>query len=468
MNQKVIVISVPFQRLIRNLLGAPILGTIQSSVEADIIIVSPFSDDIAFQKEFEGANVSFVNWNPPIKLKQPNGFLFTILEILRVNGFWRKYRKMGMEAYLVNNKMRFGVDGKDTYFSWPKRTFFSLLSWIGTSQKAWITFLNWMPKSYLYCFELDNILAKYDQVTLVQSANWGYQDHMLAWKGRNKNWKKVMIPYTVDQLFANGYLLSDYDVICVQGTNEWEYAQLLHHYPLSKITKLGSAWFTNMGYLKKKYAERLSPNEQVKNSKRQILYTGCSSQFFPASSEYEGLDYLLQAINSGELKNVEVTYRPLGETEARKVEIMEKYWNTNYLKIEFAQKACFGLAEFDSVSQELQLVEHIEQLSNADLIMMCFATSIAQDAAFLGIPSVINLVDNTGIVKGRGVHGQINDQGYVRLFEGLPIAYNYQELISMAKELLNEQELAKSQANYTVSLWHYPEEDFTQRLIEVL
>jgi len=311
------------------------------------------------------------------------------------------------------------------------------------------------------------MLSNYYHITLIQSANWGLQDHMLSWKAKKGDWKKVMIPYTVDQLFANGYLLSDYDIICVQGSNEFEYAKDIHHYPLSKICQLGSAWFSNMEYLKSKHYIRLGQTKLTKKEKKQVLYTGCSSQFFPASSEYEGLNYLLKAIKSGELMDVEVTYRPLGETEERKLEILEKYGTEKNLTIEFAQKACFGLAEFDSVSQEMQLVDHIEQLAKADLIMMCFATSIAQDAAFLGIPSVVNLVDSTGTVKRRGVHGQINDEGYVRLFEGIPIAHNYQDLILMAKNLLNNSNLAQSQASNTVSLWHYPDVDFSKTLATI-
>jgi hypothetical protein len=467
MGKRVIVISVPFQRLIRNLLGAPILDSFAKNVDTDIIVISPFSNDKAFQEEFGGSRTHFINWVAPVELKQPTGFFFTISEILRVNGFWRKNRKKGMEAYLVNNKMRFGIDGNDTYFSFPKRVFFTLLSWVGMNENAWKIFLRWIPKSHFECVELDAILLNYGDVTLIQSANWGLQDHMLAWKAKNRHWKKVMIPYTVDQLFANGYLLSDYDVICVQGLNEYEYAKNIHHYPLSKICQLGSAWFSNMAYLKSKHYLRLGKTKLTKKEKKQVLYTGCSSQFFPASSEYKGLNYLLQAIKSGELMDVEVTYRPLGETEERKMEILEKYGTEENLTIEFAQKACFGLAEFDSVSQEMQLVDHIEQLSRADLIVMCFATSIAQDAAFLNIPSVINLVDSTGIVEGRGVHGQINDDGYVRLFEGLPIAHNYEDLISTAKTLLSDSDLAQSQANNTVALWHYPEVDFSKTLATI-
>lgn len=464
MKKNVIIISVPFQRLIRNLLGAPILEVIQNNLNTDIIIVSPFSNNQAFQKEFGNTKTFFLNWKAPVELKQPNGFLFTIVETLRVNGFWRKYKNSGMRAYLANNEMRFGIDGDDVYFSWPKKLLFNFLSLVGMFDKAWLIFLKLIPKPYFKIQELDNILTNYQNITLIQSANWGLQDHMLAWKARKKDWKKIMIPYTIDQLFANGYLLNDFNFVCVQGLNEFNYASFFHKISEKKIIKLGSAWFTNMEFLiKKRSFSRLE-----KQSKKYILYTGCSNQFFPSESEYEGLEKILSELKNGLLNDSTVIYRPLGESEERKNEIVKRFGNSENLVIEFAQQACFGLSEFDNQMQEEQLLNHISQISKADIVVMCFATSIAHDASFLGIPSVINLVDNAKVIERRNVHHQIDENGHFRLFEGIPVAHNYNTLFSEISKLISDQEYAKRQVDTTVKNWHFNNQDFKQKLSEIL
>jgi hypothetical protein len=289
------------------------------------------------------------------------------------------------------------------------------------------------------------------------------QDHMLSWNRGRKNWKSIMIPYTIDQLFANGYLLSNYDYICVQGHNEKLYAKQLHGISNKKIIELGSSWFTNMGNIIKQNGIL-----KEKSNKKTVLYTGCSNLYFHSESEYQGLEFILKIVESGRMGDLKVIYRPLGESEERKEEIIRRFSSCNNLEIQFAQRTCFGLEDYDSQDQENQLMQHIQQIINADIVVMCFATSIAHDAAYLGVPSVINLVDKSEILERRLIYNQLDNQGHFRLFEGIPVAHDYETLAKTIEILLSNVEESRLQVANTVRRWHYPEHNFADKLKDIL
>lgn len=463
MKKRLVILSVPFQRLIRVQLSTPTLSILRQ--QADLLIVSPFSSDPTFQQEFGGESIHFLQWNAPERIKQPFGLLFNISENLRTLGYYRRNRKKGMAYFLANINVQFGIDGNDKKLSVFHRFTFYVLSMIGVWPGAWKA-IDWFIGPSVFNFPALMRLAKgYEQVTIIQSANWGIQDRMLAWMGRQENWRTVLVPYTTDQLYCNGYLISDFNAIGVQGTKEDSYARELHNLPASRIKHLGSVWFRHMELIKK---QLLTEKDSEKGGVRKILYSGLSSQYFPRSSEYLGLEVLLDACLTGKIKNAHVIYRPLGETTEIKREIVERYQNTSKLTIQFAQQSCYGLAELMGGSNSTELVEYIGQLIEADILVMCLSTTLALDAALFGIPVVGNQMDPSKILAKRNTQLLLNKDGRFPIFTAIPVVNNQFDLVSAVNELLNSKEKAAAQTQQTVLQWDYPTVNFHDTLIETV
>ena len=120
--------------------------------------------------------------------------------------------------------------------------------------------------------KLNEVTSKHKKVTLIQSASWGIQDRTLSWFAERNDWRTVFIPYTTDQLTLNGYLLTDYDVVCAQGQCDKYFAEKYHSFPVSKIERLGSPW--------SRYLKLIRDSTENKNGgkkKRKIIYAGISS-----------------------------------------------------------------------------------------------------------------------------------------------------------------------------------------------
>ena len=94
--------------------------------------------------------------------------------------------------------------------------FDTVLGMVGMLRGAWKVFDRLVGSSLFRCPALARTATSYHEVILVQSACWGMQDRMLAWVARRHKWRTVLVPYTTDQLFCNGDLVSDFDAILVQ------------------------------------------------------------------------------------------------------------------------------------------------------------------------------------------------------------------------------------------------------------
>jgi len=459
MKKNLVIISVPFQRLIRVLLSDSVLKPLCK--QANILIVSPFASNQAFQKDFSDKPIDLIQWAAPEKIRQPFGLLYIVSESLRTLGYWRRNHKKGMEYYLAIIYKQFGIDGDDKNISFFKRVVFYLISILGLWSKSWRVIDKIIGPSVFNFPTLQNITQGYNEVTLIQSANWGMQDRMLAWMGRKEKWRTTLIPYTTDQLYCNGYLISDFSVICVQGTAEDGFARTLHNLPSERVKKLGSVWFRNIEQIKKSLSIK-KDNGEI----RKILYAGVSSRYFPRSSEYLGLEIILHACSCNELSNTHIIYRPLGETKEIRKEIEERYKNTPNLTIQFAQQSCYGLEEFGGVSNSEGLKEYLKQLVDIDILVMCLGTSLTLDAASMGIPTVCYIVDFTNVLKKRETHLFFNKEGRFDIYPSVPVIHNQSDLVPAINDLLNDKEKAASQVRHLTSLWDYPDADFQKILLE--
>src|SRR5207302_4835627 len=111
--RRLVLLSVPYARLHRVLLGEPVLGLLRRS--CDVAIISPLADEPAFQSEFGAAGTHFVRVAPFAADSRRLGVvLFGVSELLRSLGFWQRFARRGMRYFLRTQDVRFGKDGADT------------------------------------------------------------------------------------------------------------------------------------------------------------------------------------------------------------------------------------------------------------------------------------------------------------------------------------------------------------------
>ena len=456
---KLIILSVPFQRINRVLLSPPVLKAIER--DDKIAIVSPFANHPEFQSEYLDDRVIFLE-TPSINRKiRLVSILYEVSEILRMYGHWRKYKNSGTRYHNLIRKYKLGIDGADKKYTGFLRYYFSLFSWLGKIKILWKVIDNLLGKRIYNFPDLVNLCKKYENVVLIQSASWGEQDRMLAWHARKLHWKSIMIPYTTDQLYCNGYLLLDYDYICVQGPKEESFAKQYHSVNESKLIRLGNTWFRHIEELTQKINIR-DRHEKV------ICYAGCSNVYFPSESEFFALDFLINAIKRAELENVSIMYRPLVESEEEGNIIRERYENVPFLTIQFAQKACYSLEDVGTTSQKEQLVEYLEQVSHVDLLIMSYATTLSIDLAFLGIPTISNFVDHTGTLAKRNTHLRLNSESRIEGIESIPVIEDMGNMIPTIKDLLYNKVSAKGQSEFTKNQWDFAQTDFDSTLKAIL
>jgi len=178
MKKKLVILSVPFQRISRVLLSPTVLEVIKKNHE--LIIVSPFTTNINFIKDYAAVNTTLISCPPLNKPTKLVSILYEVSEILRMNGHWRKfrYKDTGYQHEIKNVKI--GRNGADTKYSFVYRTVFTLLSFIGSYSKSW-KIIDWLLSDIIYKFdELLTLADQYEDVTFIQAASWGDQDRMLA------------------------------------------------------------------------------------------------------------------------------------------------------------------------------------------------------------------------------------------------------------------------------------------------
>jgi hypothetical protein len=468
MNPKLVILSIPFQRLNRVLLGAHVFDTLLNK-EYDILIISPFAEDSLFQKEFGAKSVHFLKWVAPKKFREPYGTLYSISEILRMQGFWYRYRNSGMAEFVANSNVQYVVSGTEVQTSKVKKIIFNLCRTIGKRKFAW-KILDWIIGPSIFHFkELDVFCKDYSQITLVQSASWGEQDRMLSWMAKKGNWRTVLIPYTTDQIHSNGYLLCDFDAVCVQGSAEADYAKRLQNIEPSRIIKLGSAWLRHIDGIRKRLAENRS--ETDRSQFKTIMFAGLSTIYFPKKSQFDIVDQLICEIMEGRLSNVKLAIRPVALDKIEIDEWISRYSKFDFVQIQWPQSVCVGIDMDENarrVTMREELLEFVTQLSAADLLVISGFTTLIIDAASLGIPSISVFSDATGILKKR--HLDLMVQTVVKSFgfDTLPLVYELNDLGPLVQKYLSNIEDSTKLAESLVSKWDYPNADFSATLLKVI
>lgn len=451
--QHVVVLSVPFLRVAKVILSKYILDYL--TTRADVIILSPY-DSREFKSQFRNYdNITFQKWVDPTLPVLANSLLATA-EIMRMNGYWYKFRNSGMGYYHRNQCRVFKTAAADSHFPLHKRIMFYVLSRLGYFPGMWKLLTGLVVRLYLKEKKI-NIDERYKRVTVIQSSSWGLQDRLVPFLLTKV--RRVLIPYTTDQLTTNGYLLADYDAVCVQGELEWEYAVNKHHKPEDKLFKTGSIWFRILDL-----ALKIPKSGKGKDAK-QILYAGVSRDYYPRAGELRSIERILHAIkNNPSLVGTRIVYRPYILDAADMDEIITRFDGEALLSIQWPDQMINQIGNQSNAILADVVDDHVHSLSNFNLMIMSGSTSLALDVSYISNCAVIgNFSDFDGKLNDRRTDLLLSRSG-TNLLPGCVIVKSNLELIEQVQRIMLDPDYSKSLGTQLIYDWDYSNVNLTNVL----
>lgn len=457
--RRLVILSVPYLRVTRVLLSPTLLDAL--ATDADILVVGPFAADEEFKAQFEGRGISFIECAPRDLLPQPHRFLYALSELLRMFGFWFRHRRHGLGYYWHAEQLQFGDEGNDRRKSLPRRWLQRVTGVLGRWRGAW-KLLDSIVAGRLYDYpQLTARMANYADVTLVQASSWGFQDRMLARLAARAGARMILLPYTTDQLWVNGHLLADYDVVAVQGPFEERCARDYHDVPADRIKMLGSLWFRTVDAI---VDRGLVATDRSSETGRRVLYAGVSRRYFPRESEYLALHKLLDAQRSGRLPAFDLVYRPYAMDDAERREIERRVAAIGPIELQWPEDVCAGLDDVAAGLIEPQLVQYLGRLASADVVVMSHTTSLGWDAAYLGSGVVANFADPSGVLARRGTGRRFLPGVGLDCSPQLPVAHDLDELVRLVGDQLGSRAAALRAGRGIVDDWDYRHPDLAAAL----
>lgn len=454
MSRRLVIISVPLSRIARVTLSEEFLGPLRK--EFDIAIVAPFASDPAFVKTFGGARTSLLRWTMPT-LTRARRTLLAISEVLRRDGYWWRFRHDGMEHYLRNQFTIPGENGRDRRMPLARAAAFRALAIMGSWPRAWKLVDRILGTGWAAFPDLERLASGYSSVTIVQSASWGEQDRALATLSRRHRWRRVLVPYTVDQLDVNGYLLNDFDVVCPQGPFEEERARSKHDIGDDRLCRLGSAWFRHLERVREGLGATLRDAEPF------VMYAGVSPLYFPRAVEARAVDRL-SAFLEAEFPSLRLIYRPVEADATRRREIESRYRDCPNVGIQWPTTSEVGLGEYGDTDQRESMRQYVRNLAGCRLLVMSSITSLAIDIAKLERCGVVaNQFDDTGMLAKR-----FADRLDRAWFGSFRMVRSLDDMIVQSRVLLTNGAEAKTEAEELTGWWDYANQDFASNLLKAV
>ncbi len=462
MEKKLVILSVPFLRVAKVLLGPSLLRAV--SENNNILLVSPIFSEEQISTLFGEHPIQLLRWGKRAKKSRLITFLQTISNIQRVNSFYYRNRKkvLGMK-YHAHRVFQPEIErGKLKKNNRIKAALYYLVTLTGTSSKTWKLADYFLGLCLGSPNNLNKIIKDYDDVTLIQSCNWGEQDIDLARFARKRKIKSILVPYTTDQIYCNGFFLNNFHAVFVQGEFEKKCAKTLHALSDDKIIKAGSAWFRNIDEVM--VANNLSKEPTSKDSKV-ILFTGSSSKYFPASSERKILQRLESAIKNNVLSDCRIIYRPMPISTDEKEKIKEELSGCEFIELQFPELSVMGL-EHDASSNMYQEWKHyIQNLLNIDIHIMSLTTSMALDTSYLGKPVFAVIYDDTGYIDASNFKLKLDPCGKIPGLEKVTLISDTDLLVEQINNALKGRHKTTSQVAHTKKMWDYPSVNFDKMLL---
>lgn len=452
---KLVIISVPFLRIAKSVLSDLMLEYL--SGKSDIFIICPFESK-DFRDQFSKyKNLTVINWKEP-KVSLLANRIMSASEVMRMNGYWYKYRDKGMGYYSLNQYKNFEIGGKDKKKSLFNRLLILILSFLGTIPNLWKYVASLSLKGYISSVEIPIDTLKYSNTILIQSSSWGIQDRVLAHWAEGRDIHKVLLPYTTDQLIMNGYLVAEFDSVCVQGSLEYKYAREYHGIPESKIFKTGSLWFRVLdGLITEK------PSREV--SGKTVLYAGVSQQYYPREAEFLALEDIIKVLKVDEnLQNVKIIYRPFIIEERERTEILNRFKNEPFLSYQWPNQLLSNVKNIENVDLNEVLKSDIENLSGIDVMIMSGTTSLGLDVSYISNCGIIgNFTDYNQVLQSRYTDVFFQDEGTICLPKCKVVKTNI-ELVNEVKKLLSDSQKSIDLGISVRSDWDYERKDFLKIL----
>lgn len=422
-----VILSVPFVRNIKYLLLSNLYTYL--SQQYQLIIISPFSCEAGFKREFSRENVNFLSFDLNYLDRRASIFqkLYGFTEFLRLNGYHFVFRNKGLGYYWEDylNKKKKGKNFLSSSLSWFSRIFLKSMVLLAYMPSIWRIFDSLL--GVFFYPKPDPLLKRRKSVLLIEVANFGYQARCLAYYARKFSFKSVLLPYAQDQATVNGFLINPYNVIFSQGEKDEFY--LKHYYNLQKdrVVALGSLWFYNLMV----FSRSCSEVAKSKKPRKVILYAGNSSSYFPKASEFEAIDSILYSIkNDKSFPDSILIYRPIVQNENEHKEIESRYNSEEFLVLQFPECSAKGMVNYSiSTSAFEEMSKYVDNLSQVDLFISSIFTSMALDALALGVPVISNNTDTTGRLTKAGYFDFVDLDIFGFKSCGIPFVYNLEELL---------------------------------------
>jgi hypothetical protein len=453
-NTKALVISVPLYRLLRIFLLAPLIDGFKSR-GYDIYIISPFIINDKLLKAC-GLNKESNLVFKKRKFNRAAHKMYILSELLRTCGFWRRNAHKGLNYYLYNSFN--SKPGNPTIFSsFFRKILIFIIQNVGRFNFSW----KFIDKIFCYLFMREQqefmFLSRYTKIKIIQSANWGFQDRYLAWLSSKFLWTRIFVPYTTDQLYCNGYLINDYDLICPQGPIENFWSKDLFQINKNKILCLGSIWFRQIDEQIKK--QDLRANGKLST----IMIAGSVNEFFPKISDLKHIDFICEILFNLGFHRTKVIYRTLKDSPYIP-DLKHKCQRYKNLQIEFSDPLNYGLDQEYNNSDFKKLSSNLNKLQSVDLMIIIGFSSLCLEASYLGVPSISSYIDSTGFLEKKNTKLLLNKNSKNFGFNSIPVVNTEKQLRNLISNFVTNKKTFASISKKTVKDWDYGKDIFHKNI----
>lgn len=462
--RSLVIVSVPFARNSRHLLSSRLFRELRE--RHDVLVVSPFGDNPAFRSEFGGGNVRFFTFDQRLLSDHPaSKKVYGLSELLRFAGFYFRVRDRGMQYYWRTFTQLSSVAGEMKAHSRAKRFVFQTLGVAGAPW-TWKSLDSLFGRFVYRSREFEELVGRYERAMLVQTASFGEQERFLAFVAGKLGLKRVLLPYTTDQLAINGYLLSSFEKVFSQGPRETRFAKEYQKLAEERIDPLGCVWFRNIDEVRAVLAARRSGSPDPRP--KVIMYAGANPRYFPLSSELAAVDALIGELREGRIQDARLVYRPIAEEQEELRKIAERYVDEPLVEVQIPQLSCYGMSEYTRGSVRAELEEYVEQLEDADVFVMSLQTTMALDAYYLGRPVISNFTDPTGTLAARGMF-ELIEQDIGGVHEaGMPTARELSDLLEHVRRAVSDPSSHAATMRQVVAEWDYGSVDYVERFLSAV
>ena len=459
-NNNLVILSLPFQRLIRSHMSPFVLDIL--STDSDVLIVTPFANDSGFVERYGRSNIQMML--PPSEEKLSWFFrkFLVLSSIFRVQGYWYRWKKV-LPYFWANRHIQFGENGEDKKLSFGHRLLIDILSPLGYSSKTWRMF-DFLHGRHTYRYpELFEVTTNYQKVVFIQAASWGFQDAVMGYWSRTKKWRSILLPYTTDQLLCNGWLYCNFNKVCVQGACENLWANSLYFIPESNIIKLGSIYFRVL----RNSLQFLSNFLNLKEKENLVIfYAGVDSVYFPIEEEIQTIMALESMLSQKIKKDVSIIYRPVS-LNTDNLKYFDKIKLINNITLQDVSSSSIGLNKYIDENVEHKIQELIYSLNQADIFIMSIFTSLALEAAVVGLPVISYFPLDNKILKNRKSNLLFVNELYNGL-NNVPKAQSLEELFTLVSKVIDENDFVDNIISSIMSDWDYQTIDFENTFSSIL